>query len=261
MQFISFSGLTSYPRAQEIQAEFLDLRARELVQDTVLFFEHTPVITQGRGLQFTGEARERHMPVPVNLPPGVGFAESERGGDLTYHGPGQLVIYPIFKLDGTGFSPKHDIAGFLRKFEDVLIDELAHWGLQGSRKQNATGVWVGDRKIASIGIAVKKWVTYHGAALNVVNDLAPFHLISPCGFAPEIMTRVQDLAPKAKLGATWEYIRAKIEDRLARAFCPAQRAPVVSRVDQLPSVAAARPGLTIGLSRASAPAPAPAAQG
>jgi lipoate-protein ligase B len=268
MQFLSFSGLTSYPRAQEIQAEFVDLRARGLVPDTVLFFEHTPVITRGRGLQIfksrapgpDGAPGPRHMPVPVQLPVGMGFADSERGGDLTYHGPGQLVIYPIFKLDGSGFSPANDIAGYLRRFEDLLIDELSHWGLRGSRRDGATGVWVGDRKIASIGVAVRKWVTYHGAALNVMNDLAPFHLISPCGFAPEVMTRLEDLVPRAKFGATWSVMRAKIETRLARAFDPSQRASVVTRIDGTrtrslePVEEVAMRGLTVGLPRVPAAA-------
>jgi len=137
------------------------------------------------------------MPLPAgNLPGGITIAECERGGDLTYHGPGQLVIYPICKLDGQGFGPDHDVVGFLRKLERALIAALGTWGLEGSSKQDATGVWVGKRKVASIGIAVRKWVTYHGIALNCVNDLKPFHLISPCGFDPEVMARVSDLAPR-----------------------------------------------------------------
>jgi lipoate-protein ligase B len=195
LQFWSLSGLTPYENARLIQLKLLELRAMDRIPDTVLFLEHEPVITQGRGLQFTGAPRPRHMPVPMQLPPGVSFSETERGGDLTYHGPGQLVIYPIVKLDGKGFGPDHDVTGFLRKFEQVLIDELGARGLSASSHENATGVWVGSKKIASLGIAVRKWVVYHGMAINCVNDLKPFHLISPCGFAPEVMTRLSDLIP------------------------------------------------------------------
>ncbi len=143
------------------------------------------------------------------LPAGVEFCESERGGDLTYHGPGQLVIYPICKLDGTGFGARHDIGGFIRKLERVLIDELGARGLVAESRENASGVWIGGRKIASVGIAVKKWVTYHGAAINIVNNLAPFALISPCGFSSDVMTSLRHLQP---VGALW---REELETSLA----------------------------------------------
>lgn len=220
MRFWSLQGLTPYSAARELQAKLVDLRAADLIPDTVLFLEHEPVITQGRGLQFTGKPRPRHMPVPAHLPPDISFSESERGGDLTYHGPGQLVVYPICKLDGRGFGPHHDVAGFLRKLEWILIDELASWGFLAQVRENATGVWINDKKLVSIGIAVRKWVTYHGIAINCVNDLKPFHLISPCGFSPEVMTRMVDLmAEKAqKVPAGWETgaWRMGLEARLSR---------------------------------------------
>ena len=203
MQFRSLPGLISYSAARELQLSLVESRAAGEIEDTILFLEHEPVITRGRGLQFTGAPRPRHMPVPVVLPEGMAFSESERGGDLTYHGPGQLVIYPIVKIN-------HDIGAFLRGFEQIVIDELATRGLTAEARESATGVWVGDRKIASMGIAVRKWVTYHGLAINIVNDLQPFHLISPCGFAPEVMTRVSDLLP---VGEDW---RADWEGALSR---------------------------------------------
>jgi lipoyl(octanoyl) transferase len=202
MQFRSLPGLTSYAAARELQLSLVESRAAGEIEDTILFLEHEPVITRGRGLQFTGAPRPRHMPVPVALPSGMAFSESERGGDLTYHGPGQLVIYPIVKIN-------HDIGAFLRGFEQIVIDELGVRGLTAEARESATGVWVGDRKIASMGIAVRKWVTYHGLAINIVNDLQPFHLISPCGFAPEVMTRVSDLL---QVGEDW---RADWEGALA----------------------------------------------
>jgi lipoate-protein ligase B len=152
------------------------------------------------------------MPLLQSFPPEMTFAESERGGDLTYHGPGQLVFYPICKLDGKGFAPNHDVAGFLRKLETLLIQNLSQYGLTGSVHENATGVWLGTKKIASIGIAIRKWVSYHGVALNCVNDLKPFHLISPCGFHPEVMTRLSDWVP---LNSQW---RSEIEQSLAQLF-------------------------------------------
>ncbi len=218
MKLRSLPGLTSYEEARTLQLSLVEQRVRDEIPDTILFLEHTPVVTQGRGLQFTGASRERHMPVPRSLPSGISFSESERGGDLTYHGPGQLVVYPIIKLDGQGMGPRHDVGGFLRKIEKIFIDELADLGhrwnpdLRPSIREGATGVWIGDKKIASLGIAVRKWVTYHGIALNCVNDLSPFHLISPCGFHPEVMTRLKDWVP---LGSDW---RVQLEDSLTRRF-------------------------------------------
>lgn len=210
MQFWSLktalSPYTPYEAVRELQLSLVDQRARDEIEDTVLFLEHEPVVTRGRGLQYTGEPRRRHMPM-LPLPPEVAFAESERGGDLTYHGPGQWVIYPIFKLDGQGFAPNHDIAGFLRKMETVLMSEIDERLARSEKSQgarcegveNATGVWIrgagelkASKKVASMGIAVRKWVSYHGLALNCVNDLRPFQLISPCGFAPEVMTKLED---------------------------------------------------------------------
>ena len=208
----SFDGSVHYERVREFQLSLVEKRAQDLIPDTVLFLEHQPVVTQGRGLQFTGVERPRHTPVPQNLPTGTTFSETERGGDLTWHGPGQLVIYPICKMDGQGFAGERDVAGFLRKIEAIMIAELAFLGLKASAHENATGVWIGTRKIASMGIAVRKWVTYHGIALNVVNDLSPFHLISPCGFDPEVMTRLSDLVD---LDDDW---RQPLETRLAQRF-------------------------------------------
>jgi lipoyl(octanoyl) transferase len=212
MRYWSLTGLTKYEDARLLQLKLVELRALDVIEDTVLMLEHEPVVTQGRGLQFTGTPKPKHMPLPV-LPPGIEFAESERGGDLTYHGPGQLVIYPIVKMDGKGFAPKHDVTGFLRKFEKVLIDELATLGLRAESKKDAAGVWVGPEnsqsKIASIGIAVRKAVVYHGLAINITNDLKPFHLFSPCGYSPEVMTRLCDLSSEFS-GKDW---RAKFEKR------------------------------------------------
>ena len=163
------------------------------------------------------------MPLP-KLPEGVAFAESERGGDLTFHGPGQLVIYPICKLDGKGLAPFHDVAGFIRKMERIFMEQinilLKPVQAKTEAIDDATGVWVrgkgeakANKKIASMGIAVRKWVTYHGLALNCVNDLKYFQLISPCGYSPEVMTRLSDWIPIDQ--NNW---RKPIEQALAAAF-------------------------------------------
>ncbi len=191
MKFISIQGLVPYDEARELQRTWVEMRARDEVPDTVFFLEHAPVITRGRGLQRKpGEVAKPSMPLNIGALKGIEYAESERGGDLTYHGPGQLVAYPIFKL---GQGPLKDIQTYLRFLEQVLIQTLAQFEIRSRVIEGATGVWVGDRKIASIGIAVRKWITSHGIALNVVNDLAPFRLFSPCGFNPEVMTSMREL--------------------------------------------------------------------
>jgi lipoate-protein ligase B len=184
------------------------------------------VVTRGKGLQFTGDlSRPRAMPILQPLPASIPLVDCERGGDLTYHGPGQLVIYPICKLDGSGWGPRRDVEGFLRKVEQLVIDELQARGLSAGIRHQATGVWVGERKIASMGIAVRRWVTYHGMAINLVNDLSPFLWISPCGFQGEVMTRYLDLIPdshsekerqKTIPDQGWTELRSNWEHALAR---------------------------------------------
>ncbi len=184
----SFEEPATYLEAKSIQLEIVEDRIADRIGDHVLFFEHHPVVTQGRGLQRTQTQPKvgAHERIPT-LPPEIEFHSSERGGDLTYHGPGQLVIYPIFKLR------TKDLHTYLRMLEQVTIDVLKTYGLLGQARESATGVWVGDRKIASIGIAVRRWVTYHGIGLNVVNDMSPFSLFNPCGYQPEVMTNLVTL--------------------------------------------------------------------
>jgi len=215
MQFWALEGHVDYEAVRKLQLNLVDLRCLDQIPDTVLFLEHTPVVTQGRGLQFTGTPRPRHMPKPAQWPAGVVFCESERGGDLTYHGPGQLVIYPICKLNGAGFAPHHDVALFLRRMEQILINDLTSKGLKAESREQATGIWIDQKKVASLGIAIRKWVTYHGMAINVVNDLKPFFLISPCGFSPEVMTRLED---QMKIDS--QHWRRDLEELYAKAMSP-----------------------------------------
>lgn len=225
-RFWSLTGLNSYAEVQELQRKLLDLRAQDKIPDTILFLEHHPVITRGRGLQWTGQPREKHMPAPAFLPEGTEFCESERGGDLTWHGPGQLVMYPICKLNGaTSLTPSRDIGSFLRGQESLLCEVLSRdfSCLTARTRENATGVWVGSdeapRKIASIGVAVRRWVIWHGIAINLTNSLEPFHLISPCGFQPEVMTSLSACACDGTASASKAKSRDQFEAAWREGWC------------------------------------------
>lgn len=188
--------LVSFEEAYQIQMETLEKRIRDEIPDTLLIVEHASVYTRGRGLQWNGSERERSLPAP-----GISVIDIERGGDLTWHGPGQLVIYPIVKLGASESFAQKDILKYVRTLEEWMIQLLALYGLQGHRKDQASGVWLSDgslqqdqpseKKVAALGVAVRKWVTYHGIALNVNCDLKAFHRISPCGFLPEQVTSMQ----------------------------------------------------------------------
>jgi len=180
---VAHLGLVPYGEALARQRALADDRiAGRLTRDTLLLLEHPPVVTLGRG------TRETSLPIAPELlrRRGIDVFEIERGGDVTYHGPGQLVGYPIFDLG----AHRRDLHWFLRQLEAALIEALAGFGIAGERRETYTGVWTGGRKIASIGIHVRQWVTWHGFALNVTTDLAPFDLIVPCGIPDVKMTSV-----------------------------------------------------------------------
>ncbi len=147
-------------------------------EDRVLLVEHPEVYTHGRKSHDEFPSEKNHFLV-------------ERGGETTYHNPGQVVLYPILHLQ----DKERDLHWVLRGLEEITIAMLKDFGIHGERKEGATGVWVErqTRKIASIGIAVKGWVTYHGLAVNVDNDLSGFQAINPCGFSSQVMIRMKDL--------------------------------------------------------------------
>jgi lipoyl(octanoyl) transferase len=153
-------------------------RRDDLIGDTLLLLEHPHVFTLGRGAdaRFLLEAR-----------PGVPVFRVSRGGQVTYHGPGQLVGYPILKLEGRD----RDIHLYLRRLEQTLIDALAEFGIAAGRREGLTGVWVGERKVGSIGVGLRRWITLHGFALNVRTELAYFDAMVPCGIAGCEMTSVE----------------------------------------------------------------------
>ena len=200
VEVLSIKGLTSFQKIHEMQLDLLSKRIADEIPDTIILCEHTPVITRGRGLQFQAERSERAMTL-LQMPSGTDYVEIERGGDLTWHGPGQLVIYPIVKLGGEGTIGKsvgHDVNAWVRWQENIWIEVLREFGIEAKTKAGGSGVWVTRdglaQKVASVGIALKKWVSYHGVAINVVNDLSPFYAFDPCGFNAEVMTRLQDFS-------------------------------------------------------------------
>ena len=172
-------GRREYGQTWELQKQLVAARAAERVQDTLILVEHDPVITLGR------------RTTPENFKPqDVPVFQVERGGDATLHAPGQLVGYPIIKL------VEPDVHKFLRQLEEVLIRTTSDLGVAAGRKEGHTGVWAGEKKLASIGVAVTNWVTFHGFALNVSNDLNYFRLIKPCGLDPETMISMERLAAR-----------------------------------------------------------------
>lgn len=171
------AGRTAYRDALEWQRALAhDRIAGRLAHDVLLLVEHDPVVTLGRTSRATNVLR----------PEGIDVVDVERGGDVTFHGPGQLVGYPILDLNGY----RLDLHWYLRTLEQSLIDALGGLGIPAERNPGFTGVWTGGRKIASIGVHVKQWVTWHGFALNVTTDLAAFDRIIPCGIPGVVMTSI-----------------------------------------------------------------------
>ncbi len=170
-------GLLDYPTALSRQLELVDQRIQGTVEDTLIFVQHPPVFTMGRRLR----SKEHLLWPPSTLEEkGIALADTNRGGDITYHGPGQLVAYAIIDL-----RSHPDLHTHLRRLEQVVLAVLANLGLVASLRPGKTGVWLGVKKIAALGVAVRKWVAYHGFAINVCNDLTPFEGIIPCGIPQE----------------------------------------------------------------------------
>jgi|WetSurMetagenome_2_1015567.scaffolds.fasta_scaffold609416_1 lipoate-protein ligase B len=176
-------GHAAYEPTVRLQKRLADeVKAAPEERAYLVLVEHDPpVITMGRSTQGTDNVL---VPREALALQGIEVHETSRGGDVTYHGPGQLVGYPILRLDLHG----RDVRRYLRDLEEVLIRLLARFGVEGQRSEGLTGVWVGNHKIAAIGVAVSRWVTYHGFALNVEPDLSHFGLIVPCGIRDKGVT-------------------------------------------------------------------------
>jgi len=181
-------GRTGYADAWARQEELVARRNAGGTGDTLVFTEHDPVYTLG-----VRKGAEEHLiwDEAELAKRGIAVCKTNRGGDITYHGPGQIVGYPIINL-----SARKDLHAYLRLLEQVLINTVGTFGLAAGRRTGKTGIWLGPRKIAAIGVAVKKWTTYHGFALNVDADLTPFSGIVPCGITDGTVTSLA-----AELGA------------------------------------------------------------
>ena len=200
-------GTRDYAEVWAMQLALVKQRQAGEIPDTLLFVEHPHVITAGRSAK-----RDNLLDLG-----GTPLFEIERGGDVTYHGPGQLVGYPIFLLR----EPERDLHVYLRNLEEAIIRAIAGFGLQGTRKEGWTGVWnaAAERKLASIGVAVKRWVTLHGFALNVAPDLARFGAINPCGLDAAVMgSMAGELGRPVEMAAVKSAVRGAFSDVFARQF-------------------------------------------
>jgi len=205
---VRWLGRVGYADGLRLQAELVERRRRGEVEDTLLLLEHPPVITLGRGadpdnvLVDAEELRRR----------GVELHETGRGGDVTYHGPGQLVGYPILALP----PARRDAHRYLRDLEEALLRACADFGVHGNRERGLTGVWVGRHKVAAIGVRLSSgWVTSHGFALNVAADLEGFAAIVPCGIRDRGLTSLAELTGTTP---TLREVAARVALRMAEVF-------------------------------------------
>ena len=196
-------GTREFGEVWALQKELVAQRQRDEIPDTLILVEHPHVITLGRG------THKENVLTPGDTP----LFEIERGGDVTYHGPGQLVGYPIFLLR----QEERDLHVYLRNLEEALIRAVGRFGIPGERKEGWTGVWTtgGGRKLASIGVAVKRWVTLHGFALNVSTDLGRFAAINPCGLEATIMGSMEGVLERP---VSLDEVKTVAREELAAVF-------------------------------------------
>jgi len=194
-------GLLSYDQALAIQKDLVDQRKQGLLPDQLLIVEHPHVITMGRN----SHAENLLASEEILRRAGIALHATDRGGDITYHGPGQIVGYPILDLR----EWKRDVVAYVRAIEQVLIDALAEFRIEAGRLEGCTGVWVDGKKVAAIGIHISRWVTSHGFALNHTTDLSYFQYIVPCGLTKPVTSL-------RYLGCTAS--RAEVTAALARNF-------------------------------------------
>ncbi len=179
-------GRIDWQQAYHLQEQLVEQRIAGAIEDTVLLLEHEPVITIGRTPDKSSLRNEEEPPFPV--------IETNRGGQATYHGPGQLVGYLILDLSYLG----RDLHAYLRRVEEAVIATCQQFGVSAHRRENLTGVWMAERKLASIGVGVRKWITMHGFALNITREsLQGFQPIVPCGIQDVTMTCLADEAKQA----------------------------------------------------------------
>jgi len=197
-------GLISYPEALAMQRALVEDRRADRIPDTLLLLEHTSVITLG----VKGDGGRSHIVAAADVlaARGIEVHETGRGGDVTFHGPGQIVGYPILDLK----PDRMDVHRYVRDLEETLIRTVGDFGAAATRIGGLTGVWVGQNKVAAIGVRLSRWITSHGFALNVAPNLEDFGLIVPCGIADKGVTSL------ARLGSTASL--ATVEDRIVKHF-------------------------------------------
>ena len=217
-------GRQPYGDVLELQRALCRARiAGTLGNDVLLLVEHPDVVTLGRGTQASSRPHDDATLAQL----GYEVFDIERGGDVTYHGPGQLVGYPIFDLN----AHRRDLHWYLRQLESALIEALARLGVDGERVAGLTGVWTHGRKIASIGVHVKRWVTFHGFALNVHTDLSRFGAIVPCGIADVQMTSIaRELGDRTAPTEVWTQATEAVIAAVGEVF---ERDPVRTPVEAL----------------------------
>jgi lipoate-protein ligase B len=213
-------GRIPYAEALELQRSLVAARRAGRGEDWLLLCEHDEVVTHGRTSQV---GRDPAAELALASAAGVPVVEVERGGAATYHGPGQLVGYPIVRLA----PDERDLHRFLRHLEEALIGALGEAGLEAGRNEGWTGVWAEEKKLASIGIACRGWVTYHGFALNLSTDLSRFALFRPCDLEASVMASLESLGVTAER----EALIASVHTRLAELL---GREPRVGRRAELP---------------------------
>ncbi len=201
-------GVSGYREAYSVQKETLEKRLSGIINDTVIMTEHRPVFTISR----LG-SRENLLATSDEIKDkGIEFIETDRGGDITFHGPGQLVMYPI--IDLKGYS--RDIHEYIRRLEEVIIDFLTGYGIKGYRVPGVSGVWVEKNlKIASVGIGIKRWTTYHGISVNVNTPLHYFAMIVPCGIKE---CRAVSISSLLKRPADMQAAKSRLADSFEKVF-------------------------------------------
>ncbi len=204
-------GLIPYAGAWELQRAAVTARKAEALPDILLSCQHPHVITLGRN------GRREHLKASsaVLRQMGAEFCETDRGGDITYHGPGQLVVYPILNLA----SIRRDVAWYVRHLEEAMIRTSMEYGITAGRRDGMTGVWVeaqsGEEKLGAIGVHISRWVTSHGLAYNVSTDLRYFDLIVPCGLAGKRATSLERLLDRS---VTVQEVAPRMQRNLAEVF-------------------------------------------
>jgi len=199
-------GSVPYAEALALQRELVEERRAGHIGDVLLLLEHPHVLTLG----VRGDGGRSHIRATMDdlAARGIDVVETGRGGDITYHGPGQIVGYPIVDLK----PDRQDVHRYVRDLEEVLIRTAGGYGIEAERVKGLTGVWVGNEKLAAIGVRIGRWVTSHGFAFNVSTDLDHFNLIVPCGIADRGVTSLEKLLGR-------EVNRAEVEERIATHFC------------------------------------------